>query len=303
MPLPEGMSELTFAGALNRRRVRLVRRNEGLPICADADFCITGTVDPDRLLPEGPFGDHLGYYSLEHPFPVMHVEQVYHREDAIWPFTVVGRPPQEDTMFGQLIHEMTGPMIPVVLPGVHAVHAVDAAGVHPLLFAIGSERYMPFLDAARPQELLTQANAILGQGQLSLAKFLLIAARDDDTQLDIHDERRVPPPHPATRRLDARLALSYPNNRRHARLLRRGFECWLESGNCRSRPAEVQTGQGSAERLAIARRILRATCGDARRAGGAWSQMPRAVVRLRCLGPRPRRKPCGSRQSDATILR
>lgn len=190
MPLPEGMSELTFAGALNRRRVRLVRQGEGLPLIADADFCISGTVDPDRLLPEGPFGDHLGYYSLEHPFPVMQVDKVYHRTDAIWPFTVVGRPPQEDTLFGQLIHEMTGPMIPVVLPGVHGVHAVDAAGVHPLLLAIGSERYMPFLSAARPQELLTQANAILGQGQLSLAKFLLIAAHGDDPQLDLHDEAK-----------------------------------------------------------------------------------------------------------------
>ncbi|MEM8945662.1 MAG: UbiD family decarboxylase [Planctomycetota bacterium] len=188
MPLPEGMSELTFAGALNRRRVGLVRRSDHLPIVADADFCISGTVDPDRLLPEGPFGDHLGYYSLEHPFPVMTVDKVYHRSGAIWPFTVVGRPPQEDTLFGQLIHEMTGPMIPVVLPGVHAVHAVDASGVHPLLFAIGSERYMPFLDAARPQELLTQANAILGQGQLSLAKFLLIAAHGDAPDLDIHNE-------------------------------------------------------------------------------------------------------------------
>ncbi len=188
MPLPEGMSELTFAGALNRRRVSLVRQEHSLPLIADADFCISGTVDPDRLLSEGPFGDHLGYYSLAHPFPVMRVDKVYHRNDAIWPFTVVGRPPQEDTLFGQLIHEMTGPMIPVVLPGVHGVHAVDAAGVHPLLLAIGSERYMPFLDAARPQELLTQANAILGQGQLSLAKFLLIAAHGDDPQLDLHDE-------------------------------------------------------------------------------------------------------------------
>ena len=188
MPLPEGMSELTFAGALNRQRIRMIRNDEGLPICADADFCITGTVDPNRLLPEGPFGDHLGYYSLKHPFPVMQVEHVYHRTGAIWPFTVVGRPPQEDTMFGQLIHEMTGPMIPVVLPGVQGVHAVDVAGVHPLLLAIGSERYMPFLDAARPQELLTQANAILGQGQLSLAKFLLIAASNDAPKLDLHDE-------------------------------------------------------------------------------------------------------------------
>ena len=187
MPLPEGMSELTFAGALGCRRVRMIRRRHGLPIHADTDFCITGVVDPDKLLPEGPFGDHLGYYSLAHPFPVLQVEEVFHRTDAIWPFTVVGRPPQEDTRIGQLIQELVGPLIPEVLPGVHGVHAVDAAGVHPLLLAIGSERYMPFLDTQRPQELLTQAHAILGQGQLSLAKFLLIVAKHDAPQLDLHD--------------------------------------------------------------------------------------------------------------------
>jgi 4-hydroxy-3-polyprenylbenzoate decarboxylase len=190
MPLPEGMSELTFAGALGGRRVRMLRRADGLPIHADTDFCICGTVIPNKLLPEGPFGDHLGYYSLQHDFPVLRVEHVYHRDGAIWPFTVVGRPPQEDTIFGQMIHELTGPVIPTVLPGVVGVHAVDAAGVHPLLLAIGSERYWPFAESQRPQELLTQANAILGQGQLSLAKFLLIANQADDPKLNLHD---IPP--------------------------------------------------------------------------------------------------------------
>jgi 4-hydroxy-3-polyprenylbenzoate decarboxylase len=187
MPLPEGLSELTFAGALGGRRVQLVSGQGGLPLLAEADFVITGTVDPERLLAEGPFGDHLGYYSLVHDFPVLNVERVYHREGAIWPFTVVGRPPQEDTTFGQLIHEITGAAIPQVLPGVKAVHAIDAAGVHPLLLAIGSERYTPYDDQPRPAELLTQANAILGQGQLSLAKFLLIIDGADDPSLDIHD--------------------------------------------------------------------------------------------------------------------
>lgn len=187
MPLPEGMSELGFAGALAGRRIPMIVRNGALPIYADADFCITGVVDGDRMLPEGPFGDHLGYYSLKHPFPVLRVEKVYHRDGAIWPFTVVGRPPQEDTIFGQLIHGITGPVIPTVIHGVKAVHAVDAAGVHPLLLAIGSERYMPFLDRPAPQELLTQANAILGQGQLSLAKYLFIVSHNDAPTLDIHD--------------------------------------------------------------------------------------------------------------------
>jgi 4-hydroxy-3-polyprenylbenzoate decarboxylase len=187
MPLPEGLSELSFAGALGGRRVRFVHSPDSPPIAADADFCITGTVDPNLQLPEGPFGDHLGYYSLAHEFPVLNVEKVYHRDGAIWPFTVVGRPPQEDTCFGQIIHEITGPIIPTVIPGVHAVHAVDAAGVHPLLLAIGSERYVPYAPKRKPQELLTCANAILGQGQLSLAKYLMIVAREDNPNLDIHD--------------------------------------------------------------------------------------------------------------------
>ena len=186
MPLPEGLSELLFAAALGRRPVRMICREGQLPIYADADFCISGTIDPKRTKLEGPFGDHLGYYSLKHEFPVLEVEHVYHRTGAIWPFTVVGRPPQEDTSFGEIIHEITGPIIPTVLPGVKAIHAVDAAGVHPLLLAIGSERYVPYATRRTPQELLTTANAILGQGQLSLAKYLLIVAQEDCPDLEIH---------------------------------------------------------------------------------------------------------------------
>ncbi len=187
MPLPEGLPELAFAGLLGGRRVPLVAGPNGLPLPAEADFVICGRIDPRRTLPEGPFGDHLGYYSLVHDFPVLQVEKVFHRPDAIWPFTSVGRPPQEDTSFGAFIHELTGELIPTVLPGIHAVHAVDAAGVHPLLLAIGSERYVPYAAERRPQELLTLGNALLGQGQLSLAKYLLLTAREDAPQLDIHD--------------------------------------------------------------------------------------------------------------------
>lgn len=187
MPLPEGLSELIFAGALGGRRVRLAPAANGLSMLGEADFCISGVIDPSKTLPEGPFGDHLGYYAKVHEFPFLQVQKVYHRPGAIWPFTVVGRPPQEDTSFGELIHEITGPVIPSVLPGVKAVHAVDAAGVHPLLLAIGSERYVPYATERKPQELLTVANAILGQGQLSLAKYLLIAAQEDNRELDIHD--------------------------------------------------------------------------------------------------------------------
>ena len=185
MPLPEGLSELTFAGLLAGRRFRWANV-DGHVVSTEADVCIVGTVDPDRTKPEGPFGDHLGYYSLAHEFPVLRVDAVYRRADAIWPFTVVGRPPQEDTAFGQLIHEITAPMVPKSIAGLRAMHAVDAAGVHPLMLAIGSERYVPWSER-RPQELLTIANAILGFGQASLAKYLLVVAGEDDPALDIHD--------------------------------------------------------------------------------------------------------------------
>jgi 4-hydroxy-3-polyprenylbenzoate decarboxylase len=134
MPLPEGLSELTFAGMLAGRRFRWARVGEHV-VSADADFAIVGRVDPKRTLPEGPFGDHLGYYSLAR---------------------------------------------------VHALHAVDSAGVHPLMLAIGSERYVPWQPRA-PREVLTQACAILGFGQASLAKWLFMAAREDAPALEIHD--------------------------------------------------------------------------------------------------------------------
>lgn len=184
MPLPEGISEMTFAGVLGGRRFRYAYK-DGFCISTDADFVITGEVYPGENKPEGPFGDHLGYYSLRHDFPLMRVHKVYAKKNAIWPFTVVGRPPQEDTSFGELIHELTGAAIPQEIPGLKEVHAVDAAGVHPLLLAIGSERYTPYMPAKQPAEILTIANHILGTGQLSLAKFLFITA-DDTQQLSTH---------------------------------------------------------------------------------------------------------------------
>jgi 4-hydroxy-3-polyprenylbenzoate decarboxylase len=186
MPLPEGLSELTFAGVLGARRFRYAVI-DGYVISCDADFVITGEVYPNENKPEGPFGDHLGYYSLKHDFPVMRVHKVYHKKDAIWPFTVVGRPPQEDTAFGNMIHEIAGAMVPASIPGLHDVHAVDASGVHPLLLASGSERYTPYLKERKPQEILTIANHILGFNQMSLAKYLIIAAKDDNANLDTHD--------------------------------------------------------------------------------------------------------------------
>ena len=186
-PMPASLSELTLAGMLSGKRFRYFE-HDGYLVSSDAEFCILGEVAPD-LKPEGPFGDHIGYYSGKHDFPYLKVKKVLCKKNAIYPFTAVGRPPKEDTVFGDFIHEITRPMVPTSLPGVHAVHAVDEAGVHPLCLAIGSERFRPFAsDAERePMELLKTANALLGFNQVSLTKYLMLAAREDDPSLDVND--------------------------------------------------------------------------------------------------------------------
>ncbi len=187
MPMPEGLSELTFAGMLNGNRFKYSFDKDGFIISNDADFTITGVIQKGVKKPEGPFGDHLGYYSLTHDFPVMKVNKVYAKKDAIWQFTVVGRPPQEDSSFGYLIHKLVEELTPGEFPGLVEINAVDAAGVHPLLLAVGKERYMPFREK-KPEEILTIANRILGSGQTSLAKFLIIAAQDETCpNLNCHD--------------------------------------------------------------------------------------------------------------------
>ncbi len=185
MPMPPELSELTFAGLLGGRAFRY-RNFDGWKISSDADFCILGEVAPD-LKPEGPFGDHIGYYSARHEFPYLRVKKVFCKENAIFPFTTVGRPPQEDSIFGKLIGELVGPIVPASLPGICEMNAVDAAGVHPLLLAIGRERYTPYLSEREPMELLKEANALLGYNQVSLSKYLFIAAREDSSHLDTHN--------------------------------------------------------------------------------------------------------------------
>lgn len=187
MPLPEGIPEIALAGVLARRRFRLFRK-DGFLQSADADFVLNGLLFPDDKLPEGPFGDHMGYYSMRHPMPALRLSSAWAREDAVFPFTVVGRPPREDSLFGAFVHRITSDLVPASLPGVRAVNAVDEAGVHPLLLAVGSERDVPY-ESVRPRELLTQAMAVLGFGQLSLAKVLVIA---DGSRGDAPDPRDVP---------------------------------------------------------------------------------------------------------------
>ncbi|HEX2164152.1 MAG TPA: UbiD family decarboxylase, partial [Thermoanaerobaculia bacterium] len=173
-PLPENVPELVLASLIAGRRLGLVRGPGPHPLIADAEFALVGRVPPGVRRPEGPFGDHYGYYSLRHDYPVFHVEAVFHRRDAIYPATVVGKPRQEDFFIGDYLQELLSPLFPLVMPGVEALWSYGETGYHSLAAAVVKERYR--------REAMSSAFRILGEGQLSLTKFLLVTDRAVDVR-------------------------------------------------------------------------------------------------------------------------
>ncbi len=142
------------------------------PLVADAEFALMGHVPPRVRQPEGPFGDHYGYYSLQHDYPVFRVDRVARRHDALYPATVVGKPRQEDFFIGDFLQELLSPLFPLVMPGVLDLWSYGETGYHSLAAAVVQERYR--------REALGSAFRILGEGQLSLTKFLLVTDRHVD---------------------------------------------------------------------------------------------------------------------------
>ena len=179
-PLPEDIPELLFASLLAGRRLHLVENpGGGHPLVAECEFALCGRVPPYERRPEGPFGDHYGYYSLAHDFPVFHVETVYRRRKAIYPATVVGKPRQEDYYIGEYLTELMSPLFPLVMPSVRKLWTYGETGFHPLAAAVVKERYA--------REALVSAFRILGEGQLSLTKFLVLT----DEMQDLTDFRSL----------------------------------------------------------------------------------------------------------------
>jgi UbiD family decarboxylase len=175
-PLPENVPELLLASLLMGGRIPRVRDAQAPhPLLAEAEFALVGHVPPHERRAEGPFGDHYGYYSLAHEFPVFHVERVFRRRDAIYPATVVGKPRQEDFFIGDYLQELLSPLFPMVMPSVRDIWSYGETGFHSLAAAVVHERYA--------REALVSAFRILGEGQLSLTKFLLIT----DTPRDLSD--------------------------------------------------------------------------------------------------------------------
>ncbi len=175
-PLPEGVPELLLASLLLGKKLPLARV-PGHPhrLVATAEFAITGKVPPKVRRPEGPFGDHYGYYSLAHDYPVFDVERVYRRRDAIFPATVVGKPVQEDFLIGDYLQELLSPLFPVVMPSVVSLKTYGDTGFHSLAAAVVKDRY--------GREAISTAFRILGEGQLALTKFLLLT----DARVDLDD--------------------------------------------------------------------------------------------------------------------
>src|SRR5438552_8753381 len=180
-PLPEDVPELVLASLLGGEKLRMAKNPSagGHRLVAEAEFALIGHAPPHERKPEGPFGDHYGYYSLQHEYPVFHCDAMTHRRNAIYPATVVGKPKQEDFFIGDYLQSLLSPLFPLVMPSVRDLWSYGESGFHSLAAAVVRERY--------PREALVAGFRILGEGQLALTKFLIIT----DTPIDLHDFREV----------------------------------------------------------------------------------------------------------------
>jgi 4-hydroxybenzoate decarboxylase subunit C len=179
-PLPEDVPELILASLLGGEKLRMTKGERGgHRLVAEVEFALVGHAQPHERRPEGPFGDHYGYYSLQHDYPVFHCDAIAHRRDAIYPATVVGKPRQEDFFIGDYLQSLLSPLFPLVMPSVRDLWSYGETGFHSLAAAVVRERYT--------REALVAGFRILGEGQLALTKFLILT----DTSIDLHDFPRV----------------------------------------------------------------------------------------------------------------
>lgn len=182
-PLPENVPELLLASLALGKRFPLAGNPAGdLPVMAESEFCLVGRVRPGEMRPEGPFGDHYGYYSETHDYPVFHCDALLHKPDAIFPATVVGKPRQEDFFLGDFLQELLSPLFPTVMPSVRDLWSYGETGYHSLSATVVQDRYK--------REAMASAFRILGEGQLSLTKFLLVLDKHPESG-DLRDFKAV----------------------------------------------------------------------------------------------------------------
>jgi len=180
-PLPDGLDEMLLAGYLRKKSVELVKcETNDLEVPADSDFVIEGYVDPkEPLRPEGPFGDHTGYYTLEEPYPVFHITAITHRKEAIYPATIVGRPPMEDFYIGSASVRLFLPIFRMNFPEIVDL-ALPAEGVfHNLLFVSIKKSY--------PMQAYKIMHGLWGMGQMMFTKYIVVVDQD----VNVHDTSEV----------------------------------------------------------------------------------------------------------------
>ncbi|MHB8584850.1 MAG: menaquinone biosynthesis decarboxylase [Thermoplasmatota archaeon] len=175
-PLPDGLDETMLAGYIRRERMDLVKGvTVDVHVPAAAEIVLEGYVDPSEAMPiEGPFGDHTGYYSHPHPFPIFHVTAVTRRRNAIYPTTVVGVPPQEDGAIGKATERLFLHLIRVAMPEVIDINMPVEGAFHNLMLVRAKKRY--------PGHARKIMMSLWGLGLMSLEKCIVVYDEDVDVQ-------------------------------------------------------------------------------------------------------------------------
>ncbi len=179
-PLPDGLDEILFAGFLRKKSVELVKcKTIDLEVPADVDFVLEGYVQPGETRPEGPFGDHTGFYTALEDYPVFHLTAITHRRDAIYPTTIVGIPPMEDYYIGDASVRIFLPVFKMNFPELVDM-TLPAEGVfHNLVFVSIRKQY--------PYQAFKVMHGLWGMGQMMFSKYIIVV----DEDCDVHNTSEV----------------------------------------------------------------------------------------------------------------
>ncbi|HXP34388.1 MAG TPA: menaquinone biosynthesis decarboxylase [Chthoniobacterales bacterium] len=179
-PLPDGLDEILFAGFLRRKSIEMVKcKTIDLEAPADVDFVLEGYVQPGEMRPEGPFGDHTGYYTAVEDYPVFHLTAITHRKDAVYPTTIVGIPPMEDFYIGDAVVRIFLPVFKMNFPELVDM-TLPAEGVfHNLVFVSIRKQY--------PYQAFKVMHGLWGMGQMMFSKYIVVVDQD----CDVHNTSEV----------------------------------------------------------------------------------------------------------------
>ncbi len=179
-PLPDGLDEILFAGFLRKKSVELVKcKTIDVEVPADADFVLEGFVQPGEMRPEGPFGDHTGFYTAVEDYPVFHLTAITHRKDAVYPTTIVGPPPMEDFYMGDATVRIFLPVFKMNFPEIVDMTLPPEGVFHNLVFVSIRKQY--------PYQAFKVMHGLWGMGQMMFSKYIVVV----DEDCDVHNTSEV----------------------------------------------------------------------------------------------------------------